>query len=126
MTERNRKVLLARRPQGAVTEDNFRIVDAPLPEPADGEVPVKNAITSADDLLVYLTTQNLFEQETRQNEAANNGCQPCDKRRHNPSTDAHDAQTIRYKRGHKQTDERCYKGNTTEQVRRVLRGNSSN
>ena len=31
MTERNRQVLLASRPQGAVTEQNFRIVDAPLP-----------------------------------------------------------------------------------------------
>jgi NADPH-dependent curcumin reductase CurA len=48
MTERNRKVLLASRPQGAVTEQNFRIVDAPLPEPAAGEVLVKNEWLSLD------------------------------------------------------------------------------
>jgi NADPH-dependent curcumin reductase CurA len=48
MTATNRKVLLASRPQGAVTEDNFRIVDAPLPEPAVGEVLVKNQWLSLD------------------------------------------------------------------------------
>ena len=48
MTERNRKILLASRPQGAVTEQNFRIVDAPLPEPAEGEVLVKNEWLSLD------------------------------------------------------------------------------
>jgi hypothetical protein len=48
MTERNRKVLLASRPQGGVTEQNFRIVDAPLPEPAAGEVLVKNEWLSLD------------------------------------------------------------------------------
>ena len=31
MPDMNRQVLLASRPQGPVTEDNFRIVDAPLP-----------------------------------------------------------------------------------------------
>ncbi len=44
----NRKVLLASRPQGEVTEQNFRIVDAPLPEPADGEVLVRNEWLSLD------------------------------------------------------------------------------
>ena len=48
MTERNRKILLASRPQGAPTEQNFRIVDAPLPEPAAGEVLVKNEWLSLD------------------------------------------------------------------------------
>ena len=48
MTERNRKILLASRPQGAATEQNFRIVDAPLPEPAEGEVLVKNEWLSLD------------------------------------------------------------------------------
>jgi NADPH-dependent curcumin reductase len=48
MTVRNRRVLLASRPQGAVTEQNFRIVDASLPEPADGEVLVKNEWLSLD------------------------------------------------------------------------------
>ena len=44
----NRKVLLASRPQGAVTEQNFRIVDAPLPQPAEGEVLVRNEWLSLD------------------------------------------------------------------------------
>jgi NADPH-dependent curcumin reductase CurA len=44
----NRQVLLANRPQGAVTEQNFRIVDTPLRAPADGEVLVKNEWLSLD------------------------------------------------------------------------------
>ena len=44
----NRKVLLAGRPQGAVSTENFRIVDAPLPQPADGEVLVRNEWLSLD------------------------------------------------------------------------------
>ena len=44
----NRQVLLASRPQGAVTEQNFRIVDAPLPAPAHGEVLVRNEWLSLD------------------------------------------------------------------------------
>jgi len=48
MTECNRRVLLASRPQGAVTEQNFRIVDAPMPQPADGEVLVRNEWLSLD------------------------------------------------------------------------------
>jgi NADPH-dependent curcumin reductase CurA len=48
MTTTNRQVLLASRPQGAVTEQNFRIVDAPMPQPADGEVLVRNEWLSLD------------------------------------------------------------------------------
>jgi NADPH-dependent curcumin reductase CurA len=48
MTIRNRKILLASRPQGAVTAENFRIVDAPLPQPADGEALVQNEWLSLD------------------------------------------------------------------------------
>ena len=48
MSEVNRKVLLASRPRGAVTEENFRIVDAPLPRPGDGEVLVRNEWLSLD------------------------------------------------------------------------------
>jgi hypothetical protein len=44
----NRRVVLASRPAGWVTEDNFRIEDAPLPKPADGEVLVKNLWLSLD------------------------------------------------------------------------------
>ena len=44
----NRQVLLASRPQGAVTEDDFRIVDAPIAEPGEGEVLVRNEWLSLD------------------------------------------------------------------------------
>src|SRR6266404_5889070 len=44
----NRRVVLASRPQGAVSEDNFRIESAPLPNCADGEVLVRNLWLSLD------------------------------------------------------------------------------
>jgi NADPH-dependent curcumin reductase len=44
----NRRVLLASRPAGWVSEQNFRIEDAPLPQPAEGEVLVKNLWLSLD------------------------------------------------------------------------------
>ena len=44
----NRQVLLASRPEGAVSEANFRIVDAPMPAPGEGEVLVKNEWLSLD------------------------------------------------------------------------------
>ena len=44
----NRRVLLASRPAGWVTEANFRIEDAPAPAPAEGEVLVKNLWLSLD------------------------------------------------------------------------------
>ena len=34
----NTQVLFARRPKGMPAEDNFEVVHAPLPEPADGDV----------------------------------------------------------------------------------------
>ena len=45
---RNRRVLLASRPSGWVTEADFRIEEAPLPEPAQGEVLVRNLWLSLD------------------------------------------------------------------------------
>ncbi len=48
MVALNRQVLLANRPQGAVTEDNFRIVDAPIGTPGEGEVLVRNEWLSLD------------------------------------------------------------------------------
>jgi NADPH-dependent curcumin reductase len=45
---RNRRVLLAGRPSGWVTEADFRIEEAPLPEPAQGEVLVRNLWLSLD------------------------------------------------------------------------------
>jgi NADPH-dependent curcumin reductase CurA len=44
----NRRVLLASRPTGWVSEANFRIEEAPLRAPADGEVLVKNLWLSLD------------------------------------------------------------------------------
>ena len=48
MPAMNRQVLLESRPQGAVTEDNFRIVDAPMPAPGDGDVLIRNEWLSLD------------------------------------------------------------------------------
>jgi len=48
MLTMNRQVLLASRPRGPVTEENFRIVDAPMPEAGEGEVVVKNEWLSLD------------------------------------------------------------------------------
>lgn len=44
----NRQVLLARRPQGWVTEADFRSVDSPMPVPGDGQVLVRNRFLSLD------------------------------------------------------------------------------
>jgi NADPH-dependent curcumin reductase CurA len=44
----NTQVLLASRPKGQVSEDNFRIVETPIPEPGDGEVLVRNEWLSLD------------------------------------------------------------------------------
>ena len=48
MATMNRQVLLARRPQGAVTEDDFRMVDVPIGAPGEGQVLVKNEWLSLD------------------------------------------------------------------------------
>jgi len=44
----NRQWLLESRPQGSVTEQNFRLAEVPLAAPADGEVLVKNEWLSLD------------------------------------------------------------------------------
>jgi hypothetical protein len=44
----NQRVVLASRPVGWVTEDNFRIEAAPIPKPGEGEVLVKNLWLSLD------------------------------------------------------------------------------
>jgi hypothetical protein len=44
----NKRVLLASRPQGAVTPENFRIEEQSLPAPAEGEVLVRNEWLSLD------------------------------------------------------------------------------
>ena len=48
MAAMNRQVLLAGRPRGPVTPDNFRIVEAPIGAPGRGEVLVKNEWLSLD------------------------------------------------------------------------------
>ena len=44
----NKRVVLASRPSGWVTEENFRLETAPAPKPAEGEVLVKNLWLSLD------------------------------------------------------------------------------
>jgi hypothetical protein len=48
MPEANRKVVLASRPKGKPTPEDFRVEEAPLPEPSDGEVLVRNQFVSVD------------------------------------------------------------------------------
>src|SRR5439155_709899 len=48
MPERNRQVLLKRRPEGMPAPGDFEIVDAPLPEPRTGEVLLRGIYLSLD------------------------------------------------------------------------------
>ncbi len=48
MSETNRQILLARRPKGAASPDDFRLVETPVPRIADGEVLVRNRFLSLD------------------------------------------------------------------------------
>jgi hypothetical protein len=48
MPERNRQVLLKRRPEGMPVAGDFDIVDAPLPEPKEGEVLLRGIYLSLD------------------------------------------------------------------------------
>ena len=48
MKEMNRQIVLASRPQGKVTAGNFRLVEAPVADLADGEVLVRNHYLSLD------------------------------------------------------------------------------
>src|SRR5205814_6090680 len=48
MAERNRQVLLKRRPEGMPVRDDFDIIDAPLPEPGDGQLLVQGIYLSLD------------------------------------------------------------------------------
>ncbi len=48
MAETNRRILLARRPQGAPVPEDFRFEDAPLPEPGEGEVLLRHRFLSLD------------------------------------------------------------------------------
>ena len=44
----NRRVLLASRPDGAPTADNFRLAESPVPEPGDGEALYRTIYISLD------------------------------------------------------------------------------
>ncbi len=46
--EQNKQIHLVSRPQGTPTSDNFKIVDAPMPQPQDGEVLVRALYLSVD------------------------------------------------------------------------------
>src|SRR5512133_2124642 len=48
MQETNRQWLLARRPQGGVSVEDFRRYEGPIPEPAEGEILVRNVYLSCD------------------------------------------------------------------------------
>jgi NADPH-dependent curcumin reductase CurA len=48
MTQINRRILLASRPKGAVTPDNFRLEQVPLAELAEGQFRVRNRYLSID------------------------------------------------------------------------------
>src|SRR5258708_33555567 len=48
MPQINRQLVLASRPQGAVTPDNFKLVETPLAPLADGEFRVRNHFLSLD------------------------------------------------------------------------------
>jgi NADPH-dependent curcumin reductase len=48
MAPKNRQVLLKRRPSGTPTTDDFELVDAPLPEPGEGETLVRGIYLSLD------------------------------------------------------------------------------
>jgi NADPH-dependent curcumin reductase CurA len=44
----NRQVVLARRPAGWVSEADFRVIEAPLPAPGEGQVLIRNRFLSLD------------------------------------------------------------------------------
>jgi NADPH-dependent curcumin reductase CurA len=48
MTESNHRILLARRQQGAPVAEDFRLEEAPLPQPAEGEVLLRHRFLSLD------------------------------------------------------------------------------
>ena len=44
----NRRIVLAARPKGAPTHDNFRLVEAPVPQPGEGQVLLRTLYLSLD------------------------------------------------------------------------------
>ena len=48
MSEENIRIVLASRPQGVPTEDNFRLETAPIPDPKEGEILIRTRFLSVD------------------------------------------------------------------------------
>ena len=65
-TEINRQVILARRPDGAPTEDVFSFAEAPVPEPGENEYVVRIDVLAMDPALVgrMRAEQNYAESAT--------------------------------------------------------------
>lgn len=69
MTALNRRIVLARRPQGPASPEDFRLEEAPVPSLADGQVLVRNRFLSLDpymrgrmdDTKSYAAAQELDE-----------------------------------------------------------------
>lgn len=69
MVATNRRIVLARRPQGLASRDDFRLEEAPVPPLADGQVLVRNRFLSLDpymrgrmdDAKSYASPQKLDE-----------------------------------------------------------------
>ena len=48
MSEENIRIVLASRPQGVPTEDNFRLETAPIPDLKEGEILIRTRFLSVD------------------------------------------------------------------------------
>jgi NADPH-dependent curcumin reductase len=56
MSAVNRQILLKSRPEGAIAESNFQFNEAPIPEPSEGEVLVRNDFLSLDPAIrIWMT-----------------------------------------------------------------------
>src|SRR6185369_8152983 len=53
----NRRIVLAARPQGAPTAADFRLEQAPVPQPADGEVLLRTLYLSLDPYMRQLMNE---------------------------------------------------------------------
>ena len=69
MAKNYKRIVLASRPRGWCSEDNFKLEEAPIPQLQDGEVLVRNDYMSLDpymrgrmnDVKSYAAPQNLHE-----------------------------------------------------------------
>jgi NADPH-dependent curcumin reductase CurA len=63
----NKEIRLASRPAGMPTVDNFKIVDAEVPQPKDGEVLVRTLYISVDYYSSLMTLHSaLFDSSLQQ------------------------------------------------------------